>query len=90
MSNLVLDTRIAHRVLRILIGDNCQTCISRPAGVLDANQESLEVGRVHARVALRFIFSFQPTALGSGYAYAQQLYDRPSVVSDADRLGGGS
>ncbi len=41
------------RVLRILMGDNCGPRISALARVFDVGRESLEVGRVRVRAALR-------------------------------------
>ena len=55
-------------VLRILIGDNCEPCISMPAGCLmEAGKALKSVGSTFMRLC-ELSFSFQPTALGSGYA----------------------
>jgi hypothetical protein len=57
------DLRVA--VLRILIGDNCGRVAARLWGAW-CGRGGLELGRGRSCVALRFIYSFQPTALGSG------------------------
>jgi hypothetical protein len=66
-------------VLRILIGDNCKVCISTPAGVFDARRESLEVGKVSVRAALRVIFFLSADRPGQGGR--QQFDDCPSMIS---------
>ena len=53
-------------VLRILMGDNCGPRGSTPTGCLVWVGKTREWVVVRVYEALRLIFSFQPTALGSG------------------------
>jgi len=58
---------LAAAVLRILIGDNSGPPDSTPAGYVARAGRMVGVVVIRVFAILRFIYFFQPTALGSGY-----------------------